>query len=91
MGCSIPSTNKKTKRRLQRSHLNTATSCTAKKTIKDWWELTYYPFKVTLLPYRALFLALSSAGRSTLSAQLSREETCSMATDAKVGHAGAAV
>lgn len=53
--------------------------------------MAYYPSKVTILPYRALFLALPSAGRSRLSAQPSREETRSMATDAKVVQAEAAV
>jgi len=91
MGCSLPSTNKKIKRRLQGSHLNVATSRTAKKTNKHWGELTSYPSKATILPYRALFPALPSAGRSTLSAQPSREETRTMATDAKVGQAEAAV
>lgn len=46
---------------------------------------------VRIPPYRVLFLALHSAGRSTLCAQPSREETRSMATDAKVRQAEAAV
>lgn len=81
--------SKKTKRRLLRSH-----ECCyllyskAKQQTPVGADLT---FQSRNIPPRQLFLVLPSAGRSTLSAQPSKEETLTMAANTKVKQAEAAV